>query len=509
MTNLSTKNKLLLCVLVSLVLALTSVLLYFRWQIDKSLGGNTEMVDVTQFETTKGAIAIINVNVLSADSQTMLPNHTVLVSDKKITAMGENLAIPNNFYVIDGSGQYLMPGLIDSHVHIKKSQNDFLLYVANGITQIGEMTGMQHQFEYAKAIENGAIGPNMFIASPKVNNKQGLGAMFRSQFEQRHQSYATVDDAREAVRHYKAMGYDAIKLSSTLSADIYYGINNEAQKLNMPVIGHLPVGLTLNDLYQSGQSQLSHIDSISQNLANEFGGLHSQNSEAFIAHVAQLADSIAIKFKQNNIALASTVWLHQTVPLQDFDLANFLKSIEYEYQNPGWVEGSGVSNGCLPGGNSYENPNNTDAQSIEQFDIYYQAYNKSIKIMTQALIRHNVTITAGTDALGACGMIAGFSLHKELEALNSVGMSNAQVLQSATTAAAKWMGINTGVIKPGYRADLLLLNKNPLGDIRHTKTIQGVMVNGQYLDRAQLDKMLAAVKQANDNSRTTNIDAYL
>jgi hypothetical protein len=496
-------------ILITLILLIVATYLFFRSQIDNMLGGNTEVVDVSQFQVISGPLAITNVNVLTSDSQTMQANQTVLIKDNKIQAVGKTITVPNNYHLINGEGKYLIPGLVDSHVHIKKSKNDLLLYIANGVTQIGEMTGMEHHFDYIEEIKNGAIGPHIFIASPKITSQDNLKAMFRSKFEKRHQNFLTPQKGRKAVRNFVSMGYDAIKLSSDLDKDIYYAINDEAKKLNIPVIGHLPVGLQLDDLYQSGQSQLAHIDSISHNLMNEFGGLTSKNSEAFLDHIRQVAESIAIKFKQENIALASTVWLHQTRPKQDFNLTGFLKTIEFEFQNPGWVEGSFISNGCLPGGNSYENPHNTGVDDQRSWDIYYRAYNEAIKIITQALVRHNVTITAGTDALGACGMIAGFSLHNELKALNTIGLSNAQVLHAATLAPANWMGTNAGKIAAGFRADLVLLDKNPLDDISNTKTIKAVIANGNYLDRTQLDNILEAVKEANNKSRKIGIDAFL
>ena len=126
---------------------------------------------------------------------------------------------------------------------------------------------------------------------------------------------------------------DQQALSSDINREVYYAINSEAKRLGIPVIGHLPVGLQLEDLYQSGQSQLAHIDSITHNLMNEFGGLSSANSKDFLAHIHQQADTIAANLKDRDIALASTVWLHHTRPQQDFELANFIKSIEIEYQN--------------------------------------------------------------------------------------------------------------------------------------------------------------------------------
>jgi hypothetical protein len=371
------------------------------------------------------------------------------------------------------------------------------------------MTGMKEHFEWLKDIEEGALGPDIFIASPKVNSQEGMGPTFRSWFEKRHQNFTTPLEGRKAVRNYKAMGYDAIKLSSDLNAEMYAVINDEAKQLGIPVIGHLPVGIGFDDLYESGQSQLAHIESITNALMYDFGGISLENSEAYLQHVRESADSIAIKFNENNIVVASTIWLHENIVNQDFDLSNFLKTIELEYMNPGWVEGSYVSRGWLPGNNSYENLNNTDPESKRFSEVYWETHIEAMHIMTRALFRHGVTVTAGTDANGACGVIPGFSLHDELESLSNVGLSNAQVLQTATSVSAKWMQSNAGKIEAGYKADLVLLKENPLEDIRNTRSIHAVIANGKLLDRAVLDEILESIKVANTKSRKINIDAFI
>lgn len=497
---------------VLLVITVTTVSCGMLSEINFSLGKHTEVVNSSQFKAVSGNLAIKNVNVLSGNSEWMLPNKTVLIKDNKIEAIKDSIAIPKEYQIIDGTNKYLIPGLIDSHVHIKKSPNDLLLYLANGITQVGEMTGMKEHFQYQKEIEDGTrLGPDIYIASPKVSSEKGMKATFRSWFERRQQNYTTPDKARRAVRNYKKKGYKAIKLASQLfDRDIYFAVIDEAKKHNIPVIGHLPAYVYMEDLYTSGQSQLSHIASVIHSEMNEYRGVNYKNAEAFLSYFKTKVDSIAIKLKESNITISSTLWIYESMPMQDFDLPNFLKTIELEYQNPGWLEKSKFSGGWLPGtGNSYENPDNTDPESKRQSKIYWNAQIKALHVLTQALVRHGVIVIAGTDANGACGAVPGFSLHDELKSLANVGMSNAQVLQSATLATAKWMKINTGMIKVGYDADLVLLEKNPLKNIRNTKTINAVIANGNYFNRNTLDNMLQAVKEANNRSREVNIDEFL
>ncbi len=504
----TSRKKWILGSFIGLAAVIIAVVLFFRYEVDHILGGNTEVVDASQFKTLSGPLAITNTSILSTDSESMQVNQTVLIKDKKIESIGRDISIPDNYHVIDGTGQYLIPGLVDSHVHIKKSKNDLLLFVANGITHIGEMTGMKEHFQWSEEIKGGSLGPDIYIASPKITSLKGMRPTFRSWFEKRHQNYTTPLDGREAVRKYNSLGYDAIKISSDLSAEIYFAITDEAKKIGIPVIGHLPVGLGMEDLYKSGQSQLAHITSITQSIMYDFGGISSKNYKDFLDYLERNSDSIAIKLKEKNIVISSTVWLHGTIHKQGYNLPDFLKTINLEYMNPGWVEGSIVSRGWLPGNNSYEDPSNIDPESKRLSEVYWQNYVEAEHIMTRALLHNGVTITAGTDANGACGVIPGFSLHDELESLSEVGLSNAQILHTATLAPAKWMGSNAGKIEVGYKADLVLLKKNPLENIKNTRTINAVITNGKLLDRAVLDKILQSIKEANNKSRKINIDAF-
>ena len=508
----SSIKKWVIVFLTLLVIALTTVSCGMLSEINHALGAHTEVVNTSQFKVTFGKLAIKNINVLSENSEVMIPNQTVLINGSKIESISDSIAIPNDYDIIDGTNKFLIPGLIDSHVHIKKSKNDLLLYLANGITHVGEMTGMKEHFEYAKEIEEGSfLGPRMYIASPKVSSEKGIKVKFRSWFERRQQNYPTPKAAIKAVRKYKKKGYKAIKLASQLfDRDIYFAVIDEAKKQNIPVIGHLPAYVYMEDLYTSGQSQLSHIESITQSEMNEYGGVDYTNAKEFLKYFKDKSDSIAIKLKESDITISSTLWINEIMPEQDFNLAIFLRTIPLEYMNPGWVEGSKVSGGWLPGlGNSYENPNNTDDESMAKSKVFWDTKIEALKTITRALVKHGVVITAGTDAHGAAGCIPGFSLHKELESLNKFGMSNAQVLQSATIATAEWMKINTGKIKVGYDADLVILDKNPLNNIKNTTAINAVITNGKYLNRDTLNKMLKAVKEANNRSREVSIDEYL
>ena len=278
---------------------------------------------------------------------------------------------------------------------------------------------------------------------------------------------------------------------------------------NIPTIGHLNHNIGLKGLYVSGQSQLSHIEEVTKNTMEDYPGIVYNTPNEYIDYLNQKSDSIAIKLKENNIVIASTLSIIESVPKQNFDIENFLKSIELEYQNPGLIEGSKLAKGWLPGNNGYENMEiKNNSELVGKSKRFWKTYVEAYYIMTKALIRHDVTITAGTDA-NVTGVVPGFSLHDELESLSTCGMSNSKILYTATIASAEWMQINTGKIEIGYDADLVLLEKNPLVDIKNTRTINSVIANGKLLERVELDKILQAIKQANNRSRKINIDEFI
>ncbi|WP_347922865.1 amidohydrolase family protein [Pontimicrobium sp. SW4] len=477
-------------------------------QIKQHLGAKTELINPSIFKIDESPLAIKNVSVLSTDCTKMLDSLTVLIRNGKIISITKDVSITNEYNIIDGTGQYLIPGLVDTHAHLHDSKNDLLLYLANGVTHISEMFGQERHLKWRKEAEDGALSPKIYVASRKLASKKGIMSKIRSWFGS-SPNYTTTNKARKAVRKHKEEGYNALKLSTFLNTEIYYAITDEAKKQNIPTIGHLTSDVSLKGLYTSGQSQLAHIEEITKATMHDFGGLSYDNTEAYLTYLKKNVDAIAIELKEIEMVVSSTIWLMESLPKQKFDIENFLKTIELEYQNPGEIEGSKLAKGWLPGNNSYENLDiKNNPEKAKKSKLFWKTYVEAIHIMTKALADNGVTITAGTDS-NTAGVIAGFSLHDELESLNKSGLTNSQVLYAATLAPAKWMQSDAGKIEVGLRADLVLLEKNPLEDINNTRTINAVIANGKFLDRTILDKMLQSIKDANNRSRKINIDTFI
>jgi hypothetical protein len=194
---------------------------------------------------------------------------------------------------------------------------------------------------------------------------------------------------------------------------------------------------------------------------------------------------------------------------QRFDLKLKLKEIELKYVNPKIIEGTPIYKlGWLPTKNGYEydGEDNPDIKKLSL--VYWKTYAEAIHIMTKALVDNKVTIMAGTDA-NVATVVPGFSLHDELQSLSNSGLTNSQTLYSATVEPSNWMKRNTGKIKVGYNSDLVLLSKNPLVDMKNTKTIEYVFFGKNMIGKVQIATILKAIEKANNENRSINIDEYI
>ncbi|MEM8886819.1 MAG: hypothetical protein AAGD28_02455, partial [Bacteroidota bacterium] len=217
-------KKVLAYFLIFLLLS-TLVLLYLAQQNTvKIYGGKTEIVDHSQFQVQQKSFCIENVFLLSEDGEHFIPQQRICVDKGKIVSIDSSFQAPSDWQSIDGSGKYLIPGLIDSHVHLFKSQNDLLLHLANGVTEIREMIGEEDHLKWREEIKAGRPGPDMFIASPRLGS---FGTM-EGWFMEVSQGYNNIPNAEEAkikIDQYAELGYDAVKIYSFLNEEAYEAVN--------------------------------------------------------------------------------------------------------------------------------------------------------------------------------------------------------------------------------------------------------------------------------------------
>ena len=476
--------------------------------IDRSVfemfGGRTPVIALQPSDETPERYVLANVRVLEPGSEQFSEPMDVVIENGVIADMGPDMVERAAAPVMDGEGRYLMPGLTDSHVHLWNSQNDLALYLAYGVTQIREMHGLSHHLDWRDQIADGdLLGPDIFVVAAQIATYDFAEAVWQSWTSKRNVA-RTPEAADQMVRDLAAQGYDAVKASSYLSHSGYEAVSAASEDVGIPLVGHVPVAARLDDLWASNQSEVAHVEELIKGLDRDFGGYGVSSAGEYLDYVMEHRDAVAQHMIDNEIVLASTLALVSSFAQQKTDTEDALATAPVGLVNPGVAEGRAM--GWLPDANIYRVP---DAYRNEgwrdRYQTYWNAYGQAQQLMFEAALAAGVPMVAGTDA-NVPVMAPGYSLHQELEALVLAGMSPAQALESATGTPGRFMDWNTGRVLPGFRANLVLLNANPLEDIRNTRAVEAVMMHGEFLTRSDLDALVDAVEAANDSARNTPLD---
>lgn len=445
-------------------------------------------------------------NVLTPSADGFLAGQTVLIEEGKILSVDTNVQLADNIPVIDGGGNFLLPGYTDSHVHLWESENDLLLYLANGVTQIREMNSLPVSLDWKKEIAEGRPGPDIFTVAPQFGTFGFMEGLFVG-WTQHKTTVRSEKQIKKAVKFYAEKGYDAVKASSYLDREGYKALSAATIENNIPLVGHIPIAADFEDLWSSNQTEIAHVEELVKELDNEFGGYGYETADDFLEHVRNRSRAVADRLKQKNIAVASTLAVIDSFPHQKSDLNSVLNTSALRYENPGISEGTVITSrgmGWLGDVNIYRWPSEWNEERRRKSLVYWNTYAQAQHIVFEALLEKDIPIMAATDA-NVPVMVPGFSLHQEMEVLNKAGMSPTQVLASATVVPGEFMNTKTGMVRPGYKANLVLLTENPLEDIRATESIEMVFSNGRIYSREALDKMLQAVIDANDRSRKVQL----
>lgn len=496
-------------VLSILVIGMGSIF-WSNYQLKKMFGGHTDIIDAHQFHPFNDKIAIINTNVLSETSDTFLPNRTIIFNQKEVLSVSLDSISDNEIQIIDGTGKFVIPGLIDSHIHLFQSRNDLILYLSNGITTIREMMGSKSHIEWKEEIEKGQLGPRMIVTTNKLQSYNRIQGAFMS-WAQGHINVTHSKNLADQLTKLEQDGYDAIKLGSNLSKEDYLKIQDASDSIDIPIVGHIPYSIDLKDVWNSNQKEIAHIEEFVKPILSEFEKLSVKDeSIEILDYVKKKSDQIANKIKENEIAVVSTLLLMESLPCQKFNLDSILSETKLEYVNPGILEGTVMTSralGWLPKVNLYRLNDGLSKNEIKEEKEYWEKYVTTHHILLKSLIENEVDILCGTDA-NIPVIVPGFSLHDELSLLVKLGMEPKNALRSATYIPAKWLDLNVGKISPNFEADMIVLDKNPLENIENTKEIHAVISRGNYLSRKSLESMLVSIKTINDDCRNIELNKW-
>ena len=394
-----------------------------------------------QHRAASGDLAIVGATIVPMDRPGSLAGHTVLVRGAKIVAVAPAAEVDTTgATIIDARGKWLMPGLADMHVHAWEEAS-FGLFLLNGVTTVRNLFGSPESLKFRDAIARGELaGPTFVTAGPIVDGDPPTWPTSATP--------ATPAAAREEVQKQKQAGYDAIKVYNSLSADVYDAIIDEAKRQRIPVVGHVPKAVGIAKVIAAGQRTVEHLDGY----------------VPFVGENVVTPEIVAATVKAGTWNCPTLV---VTERLARFDQPeSFAKTRGLEY----------VSQATL----ATWDPKHE-----------FRAKNEARKKLVADLLAAGAKIVVGTDA-GNPYVIHGFAVQDEIRLLVGAGLSPWQALHAATAAAAEVLDTPGafGVIAPGSRADLIVLDRDPLA-AADVSDPSHVIVRGKHHTRVAL---LAAAK---------------
>lgn len=410
-----------------------------------------------------GRMAFVGVNVIPMDSERILENHTVLIEGDRIVSLGPaaEITVPAGAVEIDGTGKYLLPGLAEMHGHIPPPnqpeafiESVLFLYVANGVTTVRGMQGANGQLELRnRAARGDLVSPTLYLAGPSFSGD----------------SVRSPEEAIERVRRQKAEGWDLLKVHGGLSVPTYDAMATTAKEVGIRFGGHVPADVGLIHAIEMGQETFDHLDGYIQHLQGDRGPVNE----------AQLAD-IVRRTRDAGAWVVPTMALWETLT-GTASLETLVNLPELRYMPPAQVEQWTTLH--------------RNRISAEGFDpeTAEQIIANRMRIL-RALHDGGVPVLLGTDAPQQFS-VPGFSIHREVRVMEDAGMSRYDILHSGTAAIGRYFRGQDmlGTVAPGQRADLLLLNANPLEDLAALENRAGVMVRGRWLSEDRIRERLEEI----------------
>jgi imidazolonepropionase-like amidohydrolase len=438
------------------------------------------LVTATAARGAPSALAIVDVNVVPMDSNLVMPHQYVVVRGDRIESVGpaSKVAVPKDATRIDGRGLWLMPGLIDMHVHLN-APDDGTIYVGKGVTTIRNMWGFPETLEWRKSYLSGErLGPTVYTTGAILDGQPPIwpGSTV----------IETADQAESEIAAEKAAGFDFVKVYTRLSRPAYLAILESARRHGMRVVGHVPdsVGV-LGVLEARGQESIEHLTGYlvaAQKPGSPAAGITNWN-ERRRAMLASLDESripdLARRTRDAGVWNCVTLIVSQRVAA--LDRVDSLKQLPgVKYVAPEMVAMWDPAKDFRFKGTTAE-----DFAAMRAVSAFQMR-------MTRALRDAGARLLLGTDTSNPF-VTPGFSAHEELALLVAAGLTPYEALRAGTADAAEFLHMDAGRVRPGLRADLVLVEANPLQDVAAAERRRGVVLRGRWIAAAELDSAMEAV----------------
>ena len=400
-------------------------------------------------------LAIVHATLIDVVKKSNIRDATVIVENGKIKYAGKSslVHIPKKMFVLDAKGKTILPGLWDMHAHFEQAEWG-PAYLAAGVTTVRDCG---NEFDYINAIKNSIDGGNgigPLILKAGIIDGKGPFALGIIQADNPSQAIA-------AVKRYKDSGFAQIKIYSSVKPAVLKVICSEAHRLGLTVTGHIPIGMNLEQAVDSGMDMVNHIQYVSAIL--------KKNKPDGLIDFSDSVNRALMKFLKNHqVVIDPTLGVYE---LSFRSVKDNIIEIEPNFSS-------------LPGPMKplFINTGSTTPQEIERGIKIMNSF----KQIVETLNKNGVTIVAGTD-MG----FPGYSVCRELELYVAAGLTTMEAVQTATIIPARVMKLESslGSVEEGKNADLVILNGNPLEDIRNIRKVFRIVKDGQLLDPVELHRM--------------------
>ncbi len=421
-----------------------------------------------------GAVAFENVTVIPMDEERILEGQTVVIAGDRIAHVGPSgqSGPPSGARVVDGTGRFLMPGFAEMHGHLPGPGTEagevdriLFLFLSNGVTTVRGMLGDPFHLALRQEIAAGTrLGPTLYAAGPAFRGTPEL----------------TAEEARHRVLEQKAAGFDLLKILEGLSVDVYDAIADQAKQAGIPFGGHVPDEVGLLHALEAGQTSIDHLDNYLEALEADDSPIRNADPSTRFRELGLYADESKIPqlvqaTLQAGAAVVPTMALWETFhadqPVEALAGLDELRYLPSDTVNA-WA----------------------DSLTRRREQLHAEAGKRVIEIRRKALKElqdGGVRIVFGTDAPQIFN-VPGFSIHREMRIMASAGMTPYEILFSGTRNVAEYFGSDEfGQVAVGRRADLILLEANPLDDVSNMGRRAGVMVRGRWMPEAEIQAKLA------------------